>query len=121
MGTSSIEVGSSITEIIIPWGVYRFLSCSFGIFLVERISSQNSPIKYWIYLNWAIVKIDDAVVYGKMDFIFENVRYGYGKYGRVECHTQAQKIPFWHEISRVLESYIRRKRVNLSEERVQGI
>ena len=61
------EDGSKVTAIITLWGVYRFLACLFGI--STEPGDYQARIAHEIlkdlYLNGAIVYIDDTVIYGR--------------------------------------------------------
>ena len=61
------EDSSKVTAIITPWGVYRFLACSFGILTApapgEYQARMAHEILYDCYLNGAMVYIDDTVIY----------------------------------------------------------
>jgi hypothetical protein len=63
---------SRVTAIITPWGVYRFLSCPFGISTApgEYQARMAHQVLEGYYLNGAVVYIDDTVIYGKNEKLF---------------------------------------------------
>ena len=61
------QQSSRVTAIITPWGVYRFLSCPFGISTApgEYQVRMAHQVLEGFYLNGAVVYIDDTVIYGR--------------------------------------------------------
>jgi hypothetical protein len=66
------DESSKVTAIIIPWGVYRFLACPFGISTApgEYQARMAHHILQDYYLNGAVVYIDDTIIYGKNEESF---------------------------------------------------
>ena len=60
------DKSSKVTEIINPFGVYRSLACPFGISTAPgeyQVRLVHQILKE-IYLNGAVVCVDDTVIYG---------------------------------------------------------
>jgi len=63
---------SKVAVIIIPWGVYRFMTCPFGISTAPGEYQARMAHKVFeeFYFNGVVVYIDDTVIYGKDEKYF---------------------------------------------------
>jgi cleavage and polyadenylation specificity factor subunit 1 len=115
---------SKVTAIITPWGVYRFLSCPFGISTApgEYQARMAHQVLQKFYLNGSIVYIDDKVVYGAMVGSFLSVlELVLAEMVAFNVRLKPSKCYFGMESIEFLGHIFDQNGVRLSDARVQGI
>ena len=112
-----------VTAIITPWGVYRFLSCPFGISTAPgeyqaRIAHQ---VLKGYYLNGAVVYIDDTIIYGKIEKTFlEILDMVLGRMTQFNVRLKPSKCSFGITSVEFLGHIFDKNGVHLTDKRVRG-